>query len=88
MSCKDCNDCKCTDPWHKSSPVQEYEDRKSVTLQDFKFALLALVRKDWDEVETYWRSLQEDQTEELKDDVSTLRRRIKELEQQIAKELR
>jgi len=82
MSCKDCNDCKCTDPWHKSSPVQEYEDRRSISRMDW-----ANLTNDF----CYgldFEDLQEDRTEELRDDVSTLRRRLKELEQQIAKELR
>jgi len=69
------------DPWHDDGrPVQEYEDRRSITKDQYDNELYLQDVK--------WEDLQQDETEEYKDLYLAEKRRVRELENQIEREMR
>jgi arsenate reductase-like glutaredoxin family protein len=71
---------KGQDPMKYASPVQEYEERKSITREELE-NLIGICDRTW-------HSLQDDETEEYRDLYQQEQRANKELRHTIEKEMR
>ena len=78
------------DPFKEAPPVQEYEERKSISKEEFADLICHsnFTHLDEDGMMAVFHTLQEDETEVYKDLYHAERKRVRELETRLTKEMK